>query len=300
MSSARAVAALLWLYPSAWRARYGAELEGLVLETSGPRLSVRSVVDLAAAGLRERLRTVGLAGDSPAPARARGGALVVLCAWVLFVFAGGIVQKLSEHWQNVTPAGDRPVPAHAFDALVGGAAIGSAAVFAGIAFSLPAAVAFLRAGGWRTLRTELRVAFSLTVLVALLTIPLVAWAHGLTARQRNGHDLVYGLGVLGVALLAAAAFVAWTAAAVSVARRLDLAPVVLRLEALAAGVVTLSMAAMTGATVIWWVALAHSAPWFLSGAAPPGLVVAALAMVIATLASAAGATRALRALPELG
>jgi hypothetical protein len=296
----RTIGVLLRLYPSAWRARYAVELEGLVRETSGGRMPWRTAVDLAASGVNERFRTVGLSADSPAPSRARAGSLVVLCAWVLFVFAGAVVQKFSEHWQNLTPARDRSIPTHAFDALVGGAAIGSVVVLAGIALSLPAVLAFLRAGGWRAVRTKLLVAMSFAVLLIALAIPLAVHAHGLTARQRNGHDLGYELAALAVAVLAAATLVAWTVAAVSVARRLELPRGVLRLEAVAAGLVTMAMAAMTGATVIWWVALAHSAPWFLGGSAPLQLVLPGLMMATATLVAAAGATRALSALPALG
>jgi hypothetical protein len=46
---------LLWLFPSAWRTRYGDELLDLVADTG---LSPRVVIDIARAGIAERVRAV--------------------------------------------------------------------------------------------------------------------------------------------------------------------------------------------------------------------------------------------------
>jgi hypothetical protein len=71
--------------------------------------------------------------------------------------------------------------------------------------------------------------------------------------------------------------------------------------------VTVAMTAMAAATVVWWVALADAAPWFLAGAPAgssasplaPELLVVCASMLVAALAGAAGSRRAMRALPAL-
>ena len=137
MSADRTTGLLLSLYPAGWRARYGEELEALILETSAGRVSWHVRLDVAVGGGRERLHAAGLGGGDAPAERMRGGALLVLCAWALFVVAGVGVQKFSEHWQAVTPSADRALPAHAFDVLVVAAAIGSALIAAGVAATLP-------------------------------------------------------------------------------------------------------------------------------------------------------------------
>jgi hypothetical protein len=104
MSPARTAARLLRLYPASWRVRYGDELETLILDMSGGgRVPWRIRANVAAAG-RERLCAAGPGGDS-ADARVRGGASLVLWAWTLFVVAGAIVQRTSEHWDSALPGG---------------------------------------------------------------------------------------------------------------------------------------------------------------------------------------------------
>ncbi|HZT14544.1 MAG TPA: hypothetical protein VFA19_01225 [Gaiellaceae bacterium] len=295
MSSERTSRLLLRLYPAPWRARYGEELAALIVETSAGRVPWRTRVDVALGALRERLRAA--AGGGAAPERARGGALLVLAAWALFVVGGSGVQKVSEHWQAATPVGSRGVPAAAFDVLVVAAAAGSALVLAGIGAALPSLLAFLRAGGWASIRRRILVAGALTALLVPATAGLAAWAHTLNVQQRNGHDLFYGGIFLAWVLLAVCCLAAWTAAATGTARRLDLPPGVLRLEAWLAGAVALAMVVMTSATAVWWGAVAEAAPGFF-GAAPftPQLVVAVAFMLAASSAGVAGAVRARRAL----
>ena len=79
------------------------------------------------------------------------------------------------------------------------------------------------------------------------------------------------------------------------------------LDAWIASAVCITMAAMTAATLTWWIALSHSAPWVLSGRpdgtlggfVPAQLLADTTLMLIASLLGAVGATRALRALPDL-
>jgi hypothetical protein len=300
--SARATR-LVRLYPPAWRARYGDELEALMADAGGGgRLSWRTRADVTAGAGRERLRAAGLSGDAPPADQARGGALLVLVAWALFVVAGAGVQKFSEHWQAATPAADRAVPAGAFATLVGGAVAGGLAVVAGAVLALPALRAFARTGGSAVVRGRLLAAGVLTSAAAVATVGLVAWAHTLTARQRAGHSLGYTVGFLGWGVLVAGCVAAWTVAAVAIARRMSWPARVLRAEVGLAVAVTAAMAVMTAATAVWWRALAGSAPWFLAGrpvghpgpTLAPQLGLALAALAAATLLGLAGSWRAVR------
>lgn len=307
MSPDRTSRLLLRLYPAGWRARYGEELEALIFDSNGRRVPWRVRVDVAKAAGCERLRGAGLAGDGSPGERMRAGSLLVLCAWALFVVAGCGVQKFSEHWQDVTPSAARALPAGAFEVLVLTAAIGSALVLAGIAATLPSVVRFLRDGGWLLVRRRIGVAALMSVVAVPVTVALIVWARGLTPLQRNGNDLGYGILFSVWALLLVVCLAAWAAAAVATARRLDLSPLVLKLEAGLAAAVALGMGVMTVATVIWWGALAQVAPWFLAGKAigssgsalAPELLALTVLMLAATIIATSGAVRALHALPAL-
>lgn len=306
MSAERTSGLLLRLYPTGWRARYGDELELLILETSGGRVPWRTRLDVARAAGHEQLRNAGLTADRPPTERMRGGALLALCAWGLFVVAGMGVQKFSEHWRAATPPGSRGLPAAAFDVLLVGAAVGSLLVVAGVAVVLPRVGCFVRSGGVRHVQRQLLAATALSVGAVPASVGLIVWAHGLSAAARAGHDVAYGVAVALWALLLACCLAGWTAVGIAVARRLDLSEVVLRVEAVLAAGVAVSMAAMTTATAVWWAALAHAAPWFFSGspAGSPGsafepvLLVAGSLMVLATSAAGVGAGRALHAASE--
>src|ERR1700722_9229316 len=92
---------LRW-YPARWRARYGDELAAMIdddLEGRPPTMRYR--LSVVRSGLNEQLRDARLIGDSGSPAdRARGGALMVLCAFALFVIPGVAFAKISEHWDE--------------------------------------------------------------------------------------------------------------------------------------------------------------------------------------------------------
>jgi hypothetical protein len=298
--------ALLVLYPAAWRRRYGDELDALILEmhADGRRLGWRARADLARAGLRERAR--GLGGGDPA-GRIRGGASLVLWAWALFLLAGAIVAKTSEHWHQALPAQPNHVADAAYAGLTAIALATAIIVVAGIAVTLPAAARFLRAGGWRAVRGRAALAVGLTVVAALATGGLVAWAQRVSPAGRNGSDGIYVAGFVVWAVLGAAALLAWTALATGIARGLHCRPGVLRAQAVIAGLVALAMVGMTAATVAWWVTVAGSSAAALTGgsevghatAVVPQLILAAALMVVATGIAALGAARADRALLEL-
>jgi hypothetical protein len=307
MSAARTAARLMRLYPPSWRARYGEELETLILEMSaGRRIAWRVRADVAGAGGRERLRGLGLGGDGSARARARGGAALVLWAWALFVLAGAIVQRTSEHWDTAVP-GTHALASRAFDGLLGVAVVASVLVLAGIGLTLGALLRFLRDGGWPQIRRAVIVAGLMTALLVAATVVLVAWAHGLTPRDRQGHDTGYAIAFLAWAALGAGTLVCWTAAATRTAARLSLGDVTLRFQTWLAVSVSVAMAVMAAATVVWWIAVADVAPAALTGSSAghasalvPQLVVAMALMVVATALGVTGARRAGRAVREFG
>lgn len=150
----RRPARLLRWYPDEWRRRYGDELAALIEDELGDGApTVRLRISLARAGLAERARQAGLVGHSrPAPERVRAGALVVLAGWTAAMVAGAAFAKTSEHFSSAAPPATLATAHGAFVAVVVLGVVGAAAVLAGAAAALPAAVAHLRSGGWASVR----------------------------------------------------------------------------------------------------------------------------------------------------
>lgn len=287
MTASRIDRLLLALYPHLWRDRYGEELLDVMAtsRTAGARPGRLRLDVIRAAGV-ERLRAAELLGAAPAPARVRGGSLLVLWAWTFFVLAGCTVAKCAEHWQQAVPAGRERLAADAFDALSAVAGVSALLVALALAAAAPLLLPALRSGLWPTLRRRVGCAVALTAAELPATVGLVHWAGGLTDRQRNGHDLAYGLAFLSWAALGALCFTAWVAVASTAARRVDPPVRVLRLHvALGAGV-AVAMPAMTAAALTWWAILPAAA------SVPTGPLAAALAvMVVASVLAGVGARR---------
>jgi hypothetical protein len=280
---------LLGLYPPAWRARYGDELAALLEAMSADgRVPLPARLDVALGAARERLRAAGLRGDGVPPAeRVRAGVLLVLCAWALAVVGGAIVQKTAEHHHGTG------LSAAAFAALVAAACVAGLLVLAAVAAAVPSLVALLRAGGWPRIRRPILRAALVSALAAGATAGLVAWAHGLGPAQRDGGDGAYSAAFVAWAVLVTAALLAWTAAAVATARRLELPLAVLRAQTAIALGVSIAMTAITAATATWWASVAGVG-------LDARLVVATALMLAATLAGLAGTVRAVIALDDGG
>ena len=246
---------ILLTYPPAWRERYGRELMSVIEAESGSdQIPWRVRLDVISAGLSVRLRSSGLvADDVPPESRVRAGLLLVLCAWAAIVVAGVGLQETSEHWQSVTPASERAVPAAAFGGVLAAAAIGSAAVLLGILLTAGPLIAFLRSGGWPRVRRPVLRAVCRTLVTGAMLAAVVVWAHQLPAGERNGSNVLFEVAYLVLAGCVISSIGAWTLAAVAVARRLDLTPATLHREAWLAVTVSLAMVAITGATTIWWI-----------------------------------------------
>lgn len=249
---------LLRAYPRRWRDRYGEEL--LALLGAGPP-TPRVRVNVLLAGLEERLR------DS-------GPALCVLWAWSLFAVGGMAFQKSSEHWQVVVPGGDRGLPTAALDTAQVVAAVGSAAVLAGVALALPAFLRDLRSGGWPALRRPILIAAAATAVAAAALVSVEV-----------GHDLI------AVSVFVASAVVslfAWTHAAALAARRLE----PLRAHSYLALIVSATMLVMAVAVAVWLGSVMPQAPSFISAAQ---LAVVATFMLAGMTLAAAGGIQSLRA-----
>ncbi len=246
---------LLRAYPRRWRERYGEELLAL-LETEPLTWRVRA--DVLRSGLGERLR-----GSGPAPRR-------VLWAWSLFVIGGIAFQKTSEHWQVVVPGPDRAVPTAAFDTVQVAAAIGSAAVLAGVALAFPAFLRDLRSGGWTALRRPIVLASAVTSVAA-----------GALVAVALDHDIVTASIFI---IFAVVSLFAWTRAAALAARRLQ----PLRVHRHLALTVTATMVAITIAAAVWFASVTAHAPSFV-GAEQLAVITTFMAAGIAVAATGARA-----------
>lgn len=290
-----------WLrwYPPTWRDRYGDELVQFMQDSYRPeRVPWRPRLSLVAGGLRERARQSGLSGDSaPAPDRLRAGELLVLVGWAGFVLAGSSFAKFSEHFDNALPGGinshlppaSHAIPDIAYTVVQWAAAVAGIVVLLGAAAALPAFVTFVRSGGWLALRGHILRAAAASTVTASVTIPLVLWAHHLTAHQRNGGNGWYGHVFLGWAALMALTLGMWTAVAVVAVRRVSLSRPVLLAESALALIVATAMATMLAATSVWWPAMATDAPSFLTSSAGGGLVNPVLAATVALMLTATAA-----------
>lgn len=287
---------ILLTYPPAWRERYGRELMSVIEAESGSdQIPWRVRLDVISAGLSVRLRSSGLvADDVPPESRARAGLLLVLTAWAAIVVAGVGLQETSEHWQSVTPASERTVPAAAFGGVLAAAAIGSAAVLLGILLTAGPLIEFLRSGGWPRVRRPVLRAVCCTLAAGAMLAAVVLWAHQLPAGERDGSNVLFEVAYVVLAGCVVSSIGAWTLAAVAVARRLDLTPATLHREAWLAVTVSLAMVAITGATTVWWIAVANAAPGFLEGDLPLMMLVLVATMLAATSAAVTGAARSLR------
>jgi hypothetical protein len=297
---------LLACYPAEWRARYGEELEELIVLVAGDGpVAWRVRADVVCGGMRERARlTLGSRPGAGAEERARDGLIAVLAAWVLFAFAGAIVAKTSEHWATALAGSVPGVASAGFTMLQVGAALAGALALVAIALSVPGLGRLLRAGGWPRIRGPVRRALGISVVALVATAALVMWAHHLSAAQREGHDDLYAAAFLAWAALGAACLAAWTAAAAGIARTLAPAGARrVRAQARLATAVVVAMAVMASATLAWWIAVALRAPAALTGTAVtapaspwvPQLLVSGAMMVAAIALGTGGARRALRA-----
>jgi hypothetical protein len=303
MSTNRNHERLLRWYPPNWRARYGEGFEALLEDTYGQHIAWRARVSIARAGLSERARETGLVGNpTSSNDRLRSGSQLVLCGWSLFMVAGAIFAKFTEHWGVATPLAHRTL-ASISDAAVRWAGSGGMVLvsLAGLSI-IPAMRRLLRQGGWSHVQRSVVRGIAVVSLALLLTGAVGVWARFLNHQQRNGGSVAYEVVVLLCALALVAAIVAATSTAITVTRQLDLSRRALLSLSTTALAVTVLMAIVTAGTVTWWASEAANAPRFLrngigsgliptSSLLPPALVVGVLLMILGLVSALSGVRR---------
>jgi hypothetical protein len=292
---------LRW-YPAEWRARYGAEMEGLLEDTYGSASSVPRKVqfDLARSGLTERARAVGVidAGLGAAERR-RDGSLLVLVGWALFALAGACFGKFSDNWFAGTPA----TPSRSFSTASYGtlfvAEVAGCALVVGAALAcLPSLLRLVRGGGWPGIRRPALAATLSVVVCGAVVVETSIWAHQLTPHQRNGGSLAYSLDFVLLNLVGVAAVTLVTVSVWSVTRHLELSGRLVDHLVVLSRAVTILMLVVLAAFVGWWVAEAVLAPDVLASGisdhlalAPPMMLTAGILMLSGLRVAGAGVAR---------
>jgi hypothetical protein len=315
---AERAARLVHWYPRAWRERYGEEFTELLIAdiAERPRSTARTL-DVARGGLVARLTDAGLGGlplagvagtDPYLRVRASVGTLGAALA-VCLAFGAAMWSQLTIAWQWTSPPGATPPAMRATlvmsAAMLAFLAIGALAVLpvgyvvarnlgrrlAGPLLALAVAVAFLAVGGhhfgngWPGTGGHGENGYLFSVIPAGLQA--FAWALSLSVSSFWAHPAalakIPGAEVAWMEL-SPLALAAATAAAVSLVRRVELSPRMLRYET---GLAWLSCAAMG-------IFLAGCGYWICVGR-QPGLVHAGLIDVAGTAVVALALTVALQA-----
>jgi len=286
---------LLWLYPRAWRDRYGEELSAL-LEQTPP--GIAATLDLLRGALIAHLRP--LAGAAPA-ARARGTIVTVLGCFIIFSALGSGFAKTTENYDYIEYL--HPLLGVSHSVILIGALVGAGALLLAAAPLALASVALAR--------RERDDALTLLVLTPPAAIATFAGSLGVLALWLNGHRAhpgVVGWLLLCVCALCAAggAFACW-AASRALVRRIDPPAVALAFSVAAVALVTLCMAVVTVATCVFLVGILVDAPQAGAAGNGPGqlvdvttsIAVQLIGMLAVSAAAALSSVRGLRSLRAL-
>jgi hypothetical protein len=291
-------------YPAHWRERYGDEMAALLEDTyaTAGEVPLRQRVGLAWSGLGERARSAGVIGWSQDPdVQQRAGWLLVLCGWAFYIVAGAIFVKSADHWATESPPAGHWVATGGFNVVGVAAVVGCLVVLLAALVVVPPFVRFVRSGGWHEVSRPVVVAVVTFALSGALFVGLVAWAHSLSAHDRNSGLPIYGWFFVLVSLVFFAA-VGSATAAVAVARRVELSRrTVWTLGVMAIALVGVMALALVS-LVAWWASEAVHAPSFLaqvigngmpfqSSVAPPTLLASGVLMVLGLALGVAGLVR---------
>ena len=288
-------------YPASWRERYGDDLLDY-LDDAYPtsRLPLRALVSLVRSGTWERCRANGLVGEATKPEqRVRVGALGVLGAWTIIVVAGSFFAKYSEHWDASTPAPRRAIPSMAMSVLQVSAFAGVILCAAAGLLSSRSLWRWSRSTGVRHAMRLVRPALVALVVATTTSAVVIDVAHHLSATQRNGALTWYQ--VVGVAwslTLALCLAVAYVTVA-RVAMRLEYSHRELAVLSRLARGVAASIGVIVASFLVWWIAMARSAPSFFSTAVggvantsvPLPMIVTAVVMLVGLLVALWGVYR---------
>jgi hypothetical protein len=296
---------LRW-YPPQWRAKYGEGFVALLEDSYGENaLPLRIRASLVRTGIVERAREVGVLGETVSSSeRLKAGSLLVLCGWSLFVVAGVIFAKFTEHWSVAMASSRRNVPTIADTTTQVAGIMGVIAVMMAAAFLTPTFVRHLRVNSWSDLRRPLIRAVIAVTTTAAVAACFIVWAHHLNAIQRNGVSAPFGAAAVLAGFVALAALAVVTSTVITVTRTLSLSRTILRLLSSASLGVTLLMGIIASGIGLWWASEATYDPHFLansigsgvlatSNALPPALVIAGAFMVVGLASAIAGSVRVL-------
>jgi hypothetical protein len=242
-------------------------------------------------------------GPSPDPdVRLRGGSVLILCGWAFYVVAGATFLKVADRWSAESSHVGHWVATSGFALVALACGAGCLVVLSAALLALPPFARFLRAGAWREVRRPISLAVVSVIMSVVLLGLLVARAHGMDAHGRNGGDPFYSAFFVFVGLISFAAVGCATAAAASVACKVELSRRMLRtLGFMAIGLVSI-MGLTLVALVTWWASEAVHSPGFLaqvigngvpfnSSVAPPTLVASGLLMTVGLALGLAGLLR---------
>jgi hypothetical protein len=248
----RLAAAILRLYPPAWRDRYAAEL--LVWTEEGGLGPLRAL-DLVRGALDARFHPDVLEkAGVPMRERLRGSVLGVLCGYAVFVVAGMGYQKLTEY-EDFTDAARRHAALGASFRVVLVAALVALAAVAVAGAPIALAVVRQALAGRRELRKPLAVV-ALALLWFGATLAVLAARPSPSPNAPMSGTVAFLLWSASVVLPAALGL----GAALVAVRRADLGLPLLRFASVAVAVAAAAMLVMLAGTVVWGVALRSAEP----------------------------------------
>ena len=261
-------------YPKSWRARYGEGLTALLEDTHGDKaLSWKLRSSIARAGLVERARDAGfVAGTSSANDRLRVGSQLVLSGWVLFMVAGAMFAKFTEHYSAATPLASRSLANASYGAVQWAGGVGMVVVALAGLFVVPVIVRHLRLNSWRSIRRPLLCCGVALGVATVLIIATALRAHSLSAHQRNAGFSAYGALVLFCVVAVVIALLTVTSSAISISRQLTFSRRALTTLSNAAITLTVTMTVIIVGVLVWWFNEASNAPHFLANSLGSGLI----------------------------
>lgn len=296
------VRALVGLYPSRWRQRYGHELAAVLAAALGdgtrrPRLAL----DVALGALDARIHS-SLGGGHPAMTEhLRSATSRALYAFVGFVLAGVGFQKMTEDTSFSSAATAHPLVAWSYHLVVVAAVVAGLAVLTG---GLPLGLHIARQtfGGRRDLVRYLMAPPGAVLVFVALTMSLFRlFGH----RTTNVHSAANVSLFLLIVALGMAAAVVCASSLVAALRRADIPPRLLRFQVVPISALSVAMTLTAVAALVWGLALRSSNPTLfhsdnglLATALPATWLSTVVAMAVATAIAGQAALRALATLGE--
>ncbi len=239
---------LVWLYPKAWRVRYGEEMCSLLDQTPP---SITATLDLLRGALVAHMRPLG----SSAPAvRARGTIARVLGCFIIFCFLGSGFAKTTENYDYIEHIHPLLGVSHSVIVITAIVAAGALALAAA-----PLALASLALA-----RREREPAVVKLIVAPPAAIATFAGSVGLLVLWLNAHHHhagVIGWLLLGLCALCAAAggFACW-AASRALMGHINPPTRAFAFSVVAIVIVTVCMAAITVATGVFLIGIVTGAP----------------------------------------